>query len=43
MNPAPDEFITFFPGFSLENKSEAESLITKRPEAGLLKLNDSGF
>jgi hypothetical protein len=43
MNPAPYEFITFCPGFSLENKSKAESLITKRPEARLLKSNDSGF
>jgi hypothetical protein len=43
MNPTRDEFITFFPGFSLENKSKAESLMTKLPEARLLKLNDSGF
>jgi hypothetical protein len=44
MNPAPREFITFFPGFGSENKSKAESSITKRlPEARLLKLNDPGF
>jgi hypothetical protein len=43
MNPAPYEFITFCPGFGLENASKAESLIAKQPGAGLLKLNDSGF
>lgn len=43
MNPVSDEFITFCPGLGLENKSKAESLIMKRPEARLLKLNDSGF
>ncbi len=43
MNSAPHEFITFRPGFGLENKSKAESLITRRPGAGLLKLSDSGF
>ena len=43
MNPVSDEFITFCPGFGLENESKAESLITQRPQAGLSKLNDSGF
>jgi hypothetical protein len=44
MNSARDEFITFSVRDSaLENKSKAESSITKRPEARLLKLSDSGF
>jgi hypothetical protein len=43
MNPARYEFITFRPGFGLENESKTESSMTKLPEARLLKLNDSGF
>jgi hypothetical protein len=43
MNPTSCEFITFNQRFGLENKSKAESLITKRTEAGLLKLSDFGF
>lgn len=31
MNPTSREFITFDQRFDLENKSKAESLITKRP------------